>query len=111
MGIEKYERPALALKTGALILTLVFLFTPLSSLWFISLTLLIWLQEGIWRTSQARMEQRILHVGRALQMNETVTEPFQMCTPNGKPTGVARPTSWPSIWPMPDALRWPTPTW
>lgn len=77
-GIEKYERPALALKAGALILTLVFLFTPLSSLWFISLTLLIWLQEGIWRTSQARMEQRILHVERALQMNETVTEPFQM---------------------------------
>ncbi len=79
-SIEKYERPALALKLSAVLLTLAYLFTPLGTLWFLCLLLIVWLQEGIWRTSQARLEQRIQHVERAMHKPEGITEPYQLYT-------------------------------
>ena len=63
---EKYERHALTIKLTAVALTVVapaFAWTWLATG---ALLLVLWLQEGILRTSQARLADRLLRIERQL---------------------------------------------
>lgn len=55
-NIEAYEHTALGLKLAAMAVLLIPLPLPLQ----ICLLLILWLQEGIFRTSQARLGERIV---------------------------------------------------
>ena len=67
-NIERYEHSALWLKLAAIALTL-----NAGSLlpWLVpALLLLLWLQEGVFRTSQARLGERIVLVEQMLAAGE-----------------------------------------
>ena len=67
-NIERYEHSALWLKLAAIVLTL-----NAGSLlpWLVpALLLLLWLQEGVFRTSQARLGERIVLVEQMLAAGE-----------------------------------------
>lgn len=65
-NIERYEHSALWLKLAAMAVQLI----PLALPWQISLLLLLWLQEGIFRTSQARLGERIVLIEQSLAAGE-----------------------------------------
>ncbi len=82
-NIERYENGGLALKLIALGLTVLGLGLNFPLLLISAVVLLIWLQEGIYRTFQARLGQRIVQVEavvRQLGLTDVDTPPsaFQL---------------------------------
>lgn len=78
-----YERAALSIKLLAVVLAALGVVMSLGDDWLCGLTAVLWLQEGIWRTSQARVGQRILNVERLLATPADVSDaakgaPFQL---------------------------------
>ncbi|HTJ95991.1 MAG TPA: hypothetical protein VL381_00855 [Rhodocyclaceae bacterium] len=61
-NIEAYERGALVIKLSATVLAVVLCLFDISVLLLIVVLLVLWLQEGIYRTSQVRLCERILTV-------------------------------------------------
>lgn len=69
-NIEGYEHTALGLKLAAMAVLLIPLPLPLPLPLQISLLLILWLQEGIFRTSQARLGERIVVIEQWLAAGE-----------------------------------------
>ena len=81
----QYERAALTVKLLAVGLTALGLLMNLEGDWLCGLLAVLWLQEGIWRTSQARVGQRILNVEALLAtpadaLQSINAAPFQLHT-------------------------------
>jgi len=67
--IEKYERSSLIIKlVGILICTAALAFN-IDKVYSIVLISILWLQDGIWKTFQKRLEARIILIEQALQSN------------------------------------------
>lgn len=69
---EHYDRNALYIKLAAIIcclLSLAYQLPLLLGVWFV---LTLWLQEGIWRTFQSRIADRLLLVEKGLKTGEDV---------------------------------------
>ncbi len=67
---EQSERLALGIKLLAIVLCLVGFIASQSPILMVTLLLLLWLQESIWKTFQFRSEQRLLELEKAWQNNE-----------------------------------------
>lgn len=79
----QFERAALTIKLLAIVLTALGVLMSLGADWLCGLLAVLWLQEGIWRTSQARVGQRILRVETLLSQPADALEaakckPFQL---------------------------------
>jgi len=61
---EQYELWTLAIKLTAVLLAA---FAPVSTLLLLALLALLWLQDAIFKTFQARLAERLLRVERALR--------------------------------------------
>lgn len=75
-----YELGSLAIKLVCLVLFaagLVFRLNPLAGA---ALVLIFWLQEGIFRTSQARLGERLLQVEAGLRATQSVSQACQLHT-------------------------------
>lgn len=59
---DSYEKCALLIKLLAITLFSVGLMVNRLDLWFALILLTIWLQDAIWKTFQARIEARLLHL-------------------------------------------------
>ena len=68
---ERYDRSALFIKLAAIICSLLSLAYALPLLLAFLFVLTLWLQEGIWRTFQSRLADRLLIVESALANNQT----------------------------------------
>ncbi|PID42505.1 MAG: hypothetical protein CSA52_01265 [Gammaproteobacteria bacterium] len=77
-SIENCEKLALIFKVAAFILVIVYLLTPMSTLWLFCLLLVLWLQEGIWRTGQSRLENRIQQIEQALSQASDQTPAYHL---------------------------------
>ncbi len=65
--IEKYERFSLFIKLFSVLICLLSMAFPVDGWFAMPLILILWLQDGIWKTFQKRMEKRIVFVEQALQ--------------------------------------------
>lgn len=63
---ENYERSCLLIKLGCVVLFAIELMFPMNVLLAAAVVLIFWLQEGIFRTFQARLGDRLLQVERCL---------------------------------------------
>lgn len=63
---ENYERGGLIIKLVAVVLTALGLLTSFAPILVCFVLVVLWLQEGIWRTFQARIAARLLVVERGL---------------------------------------------
>ena len=79
---EDYERGALALKVVTVVFAFALLAVNLPALVVALVVAALWLQEGIYRTSQSRLGQRLLVLERAIRGDETdeVGTAFQLHT-------------------------------
>ena len=65
--IEKYERFSLVIKLFSVLVSVLSI-AYISDWWLaIGLILVLWLQDGIWKTFQKRMETRIVFIEQQLQ--------------------------------------------
>lgn len=69
---ERYDRNALYIKLAAIICCLLSLAYQLPLLLSTLFVLTLWLQEGIWRTFQSRIADRLLLVEKGLNTKETI---------------------------------------
>lgn len=63
---DSYEKYSLLVKLANVVLISTLLFTPTNSLLVPILSALLWLQDGIWKTFQNRIYERLLIVEKAL---------------------------------------------
>ncbi|MDP2788270.1 MAG: hypothetical protein Q8O79_09390 [Pseudomonadota bacterium] len=73
---EQYEKGALLIKLLAVVLCAVGFALALHEVLIGALLLVLWLQEGIYRTSQARLGVRILRIEQGLKTGENAA--FQL---------------------------------
>lgn len=79
LSIERYEGAALWLKLSAVLLVVFYLTSALGTLWCLLLLFVLWLMEGIWRTSQLRLVTRIENLEALLASDTDVRNvPFQL---------------------------------
>jgi hypothetical protein len=76
---EHYERGALALKVTTVVFAFALLAVNLPALIVALVVLALWLQEGIYRTSQSRLGQRLQVLEGLIRSKEPGT-PFQLHT-------------------------------
>jgi len=75
---EKYEQYALLIKLFAIAISFIYLTSSIVSSLFILLLGVLWLQEAIWKTYQARLSDRIEQIERAQVDKQTIKfNPFQ----------------------------------
>lgn len=74
--IERYECHTLAIKLFAVLISSFSLAYSINELLVISIILVLWLQDGIWKTFQQRLHSRILIIEQSIQNN-----PNENCTP------------------------------
>jgi len=67
--IEKYERFSLVIKLVSVVISVIFITHSINEWFAIAVILVLWLQEGIWKTFQKRLETRIIMVEDELQTN------------------------------------------
>ncbi|OUR60290.1 hypothetical protein A9Q74_13810 [Colwellia sp. 39_35_sub15_T18] len=70
---EKYENFSLLIKLFAVAMTSIAIIFSFSVLLTLSLLAILWLQEGIWKTFQARTSDRIENIEQAIAITETST--------------------------------------
>jgi hypothetical protein len=63
---ERYEFGALAVKLAAVVLFFAGVVIDLHATWLMLLMAVLWLQEGIFKTSQSRLEARLLQLEQLL---------------------------------------------
>jgi len=73
---EQYEKTALLIKLMAIVLCVIGFVLALHEVVIALLLLVLWLQEGIFRTTQARLGVRILHLEQGLRTGEVAA--FQL---------------------------------
>jgi hypothetical protein len=76
---EYYERGALALKVVTVVFAFALLAVNLPALVVALVVAALWLQEGIYRTSQSRLGQRLLVLEGSIRGTESAV-PFQLHT-------------------------------
>lgn len=64
---EESEKWALIIKISAVALTITFFLSPLSGLALLALILVLWFMEGMWKTYQSRLAERLLVVESFIQ--------------------------------------------
>jgi len=67
--IEKYERFSLIIKLFTVLIFILSKAIAIETLLAISLILVLWLQDGIWKTFQKRLESRILIIEDNIENN------------------------------------------
>jgi hypothetical protein len=77
---ERYESGSLSIKLICIIVFAGGFVFGLSSMMAFAIVLIFWLQEGIFRTSQARLGERLLHIEACLNQELSVSQPFQLHT-------------------------------
>jgi hypothetical protein len=75
---EQYERSSLAIKLGAVVVLVAGLALGLDAAIGTLLMLILWLQEAIFRTSQARLGQRILRIEQLLAQSTADAPAYQL---------------------------------
>lgn len=65
-NIEKYERFSLIIKLSAIFISFLSVFYAISEWFAMALILTLWLQDGIWKTFQKRLETRIIYIEQQL---------------------------------------------
>ncbi len=70
---EQYERMALAVKLLGVTLCFVTFAVPVDVLLSCAVLMVLWLQEAILRTSQARLGERLLRIEALLQQSDAVS--------------------------------------
>ncbi|MBK7416069.1 MAG: hypothetical protein IPJ38_14100 [Dechloromonas sp.] len=66
---EQYERSSMLIKLAAVLFSLFGLMFDIPALYLVALLLILWLMEGIFRTSQARLGARLLKLEEFLRQN------------------------------------------
>ena len=66
---EQYERSSLLIKLAAVFFSVLGLMFDIPALYLVALLLILWLMEGIFRTSQARLGTRLLQLEELLRQN------------------------------------------
>ncbi len=77
-NFEQYEKGGLLIKLLAIVLCAVGFALALHEVLIAALLLVLWLQEGVFRTSQARLGVRILRIEQAIAAGDTAA--FQLHT-------------------------------
>ena len=77
---EHYERSSLLIKLTCVVLFALGLMFPMNVLLAAAFILIFWLQEGIFRTFQARLGDRLLQVEEYLRGSEKVGFAYQLHT-------------------------------
>ena len=77
---EHYERSSLLIKLTCVVLFAIGLMFPMNVLLASAFILIFWLQEGIFRTFQARLGDRLLHVEGCLRGSENMGFAYQLHT-------------------------------
>ena len=75
---DNYEKYALLIKLLAFVLFVWVYLHAAFSLFIAIILAAIWLQEGIWKTFQARNDERILAIEKALKAKENEFDAFQL---------------------------------
>ncbi len=91
---EKYEHFSLMIKLFAVAISSIAIIFSFSELLALSLLAILWLQEGIWKTFQARTSARIETIEHAIaniEINESKIEAFSFYSQwaDNRPTTVA----------------------
>ncbi len=73
-NIEKYERFSLIIKLFTLLISSLSITINMNEYVVIFLILILWLQDGIWKTFQARLEKRILLIEQIIKNKATDNE-------------------------------------
>lgn len=68
--IEKYERLSLIIKLFSIAVFLFSIVYGFELLLGISLLIILWLQEGIWKTFQKRLESRVMYIENTLKLSQ-----------------------------------------
>ena len=75
---EQYEQSALLIKLTSLILCVLGIAAHVPAAWLGITVALCWLQEGIYKTYQARLSERLLSVELQLRQAEPTTQAMQL---------------------------------
>ncbi len=75
--IEKYQRFSLIIKLFSILICTISITTSSNPLVTIFIILILWLQDGIWKTFQQRLESRILIIESNIK-NKTDNNSFQL---------------------------------
>lgn len=67
---DSYEKFSLLIKLLNVVLACLLLFSLDVGMWTLFIVAIMWLQDGIWKTYQERINQRILAIEAALLTNE-----------------------------------------
>lgn len=65
---DSYEKHSLYIKMFSIVVMLVAVTLQASSFFIVLLLLVVWLQDGIWKTFQARIEPRLLQLEQCLML-------------------------------------------
>jgi len=77
--IEKYERGSLIIKLAGILICAAALAFNIDKVYSIVLICILWLQDGIWKTFQKRLEARIIFIEQAMQDSaNNVSNAFQL---------------------------------
>src|SRR5689334_8405141 len=76
---EQYERTALLIKLTAIVFGAIICFSG-ESMAAIALILVLWVQEGIFKTYQSRLGDRLLRIEALIKQSDAETAPFQLHT-------------------------------
>jgi len=75
--IEKYERFSLIIKLFSILICTLSITTSINPFVTIFIILVLWLQDGIWKTFQQRLESRVLIIESNIK-NKTDNNSFQL---------------------------------
>jgi len=74
---DSYEKYSLLIKLCNIIMFCMALFTLTLNFYLLVVSALLWLQDGIWKTFQARIEERLLAVEKLLSNDDNKNNAFQ----------------------------------
>ena len=78
--IERYERFSLLIKLVSVVLCVALVVLKTDLYFSVIIILVLWLQDGIWKTFQQRLQVRILFVEQQMKEAENTNESFQLYT-------------------------------
>jgi len=71
---DSYEKCSLAIKMLSVLLSCSLIFAADAGIWTLFIVAILWLQDGIWKTFQNRMGQRLEIIEQAIQDNLMATQ-------------------------------------
>ena len=76
--IERYERHSLYIKLTAVLVSLITIVMNVNVIFSVLLILVLWLQDGIWKTFQSRLLVRIIILEAQIKESTDPTDGFQL---------------------------------